>query len=485
MQFLLVCINCEIIFSFNVNIIIAIGVTDMNSAQYQQKQVEIQNQKRQRQQILDDVLRLLCGHILSILSYPDLARHSEQLGACAAHKVSSLSSLAKGHNYKIRAKNPETSVDTSVVFESAAAAVIAVAHSLCHVAVVRGKCVIFYHRMIMCMGSKSLEAISHCLPVLLAQCDINSNRILNDSQNSSESSCNSSSEGGSEEILQLLNQAMLEFQQGAMNLVNSCIGPALNKCWALRAELENDALAVVSQSGIDNNLGARSQVKGKEHLEAPHFELERVALQKQSLVFLQHIASQQCDQALYSEVNSQYLTAIFDDELLVGLQGGRGRISRGAGIPLRKAAVGTLTGLVKAWLSTPVSSTAVTTSDTFRAISVPSSLPVPPYLSTALWSFLKEKALIVCLRACTDGLSLDLKDAAAQALLVDIGGLLWTLASPSCKQDPLRAYFQEVLPALGWPVDASNALQNMLITPGPLGTFKENFKKFIRSAVIS
>jgi hypothetical protein len=399
--------------------------------------------------------------------------------------VSSLSSLAKGHNYKIRAKNPETSVDTSVVFESAAAAVIAVAHSLCHVAVVRGKCVIFYHRMIMCMGSKSLEAISHCLPVLLAQCDINSNRILNDSQNSSESSCNSSSEGGSEEILQLLNQAMLEFQQGAMNLVNSCIGPALNKCWALRAELENDALAVVSQSGIDNNLGARSQVKGKEHLEAPHFELERVALQKQSLVFLQHIASQQCDQALYSEVNSQYLTAIFDDELLVGLQGGRGRISRGAGIPLRKAAVGTLTGLVKAWLSTPVSSTAVTTSDTFRAISVPSSLPVPPYLSTALWSFLKEKALIVCLRACTDGLSLDLKDAAAQALLVDIGGLLWTLASPSCKQDPLRAYFQEVLPALGWPVDASNALQNMLITPGPLGTFKENFKKFIRSAVIS
>jgi hypothetical protein len=84
MQFLLVCINCvEIIFSFNVNIIIAIGVTDMNSAQYQQKQVEIQNQKRQRQQILDDVLRLLCGHILSILSYPDLARHSEQLSELA------------------------------------------------------------------------------------------------------------------------------------------------------------------------------------------------------------------------------------------------------------------------------------------------------------------------------------------------------------------------------------------------------------------
>jgi hypothetical protein len=51
-------------------------------------------------------------------------------------------------------------------------------------------------------------------------------------------------------------------------------------------------------------------------------------------------------------VNSQYLTAIFDDELLVGLQGGRGRISRGAGVPLRKAAVGTLTGLVKVYLYT-------------------------------------------------------------------------------------------------------------------------------------
>lgn len=451
------------------------GVTDMNSAQYQQKQVEVQNQKRQRQQILDDVLRLLCGHVQSILSYPDLARHSEQLGACAAHKVSSLSSLAKGHNYKIRAKNPESSVDTSVVFESAAAAVIAVAHSLGHVAIVRGKCVIFYHRMIMCMGIKALEAISHCLPVLLAQCNINSNRILNDSQNSSESSCNSSSEGGSEEILQLLNQAMLEFQQGALILVNSCIGPALNKCWALRAELESDAVALGSQLGIDN---------GKEHIEAPHFEPERVALQKQSLVFLQHIASQHCDQALYSEVNSQYLSAIFDDELLVGLQGGRGRISRNAGIPLRKAAVGTLTGLVKVWLSTPVPSTTVNNSDAPKGTPVP-NLTVPPHLSTALWAFIKEKALVVCLRACTDGVSLDLKDAAAQALLVDIGALLWTLASPSCQQDPLRAYFQEVLPALGWPLDASNALQNMLITPGPLGTFKENFKKFIRSAVVS
>lgn len=462
------------------------GVMDPNSALYQQKQLEVQNQKRLRQQILDDVLRLLCGHVQSILSHPELARHSEQLGACAAHKVSSLSSLAKGHNYKIIAKNPDTAVDAALVFEGAAAAVIAIAHSLCHVAVVRGKCLIFHHRMIMCMGIRSLEAISHSLPVLLAQCNINSNRIVNDSQNSSESSCNSSSEGGSEEILQLLNQGMLEFQQGALILVNSCLGPAFEKCWALCAVLENDAVALVGQSGGDNSLGASGQMKGKEQIEAPHFESERVALQKQSLVFLQHIATQHCDQALYSELNSKYLSAIFDNEILVGLQGGRGRISRGAGIPLRKAAVSTLTGLVKAWLWThalsPLTSTNI---DPSKGISAPPSVPVPPHLSTALWAFIKEKAIVVCLRACTDGTSLDLKDAAAQALLVDIGALLWTLASPSCQQEPLRAYFQEALPALGWPLNASTALQNMLIIPGPLGTFKENFKKFIRSAVIS
>jgi hypothetical protein len=430
----------------------------LNSEQYQQKQLEMQAQKRHRQQILEEVTRLIIGHIQSILSHPQLVGFADQLGSCVAHKISSVSSLAKGHSYKSRAKNPEVSFDAATVFDRATAAVVAVAHSLGHLSLVRGKCVIFHHRMIMCMGLRSLEALSHSVPVLLAQCSI-----------SRESE---SSEGHCEEVVQLLNQAMLEFQDGALALVDACLGPALNKCWALLAELESDAYV----APVEAIVGAvKSNPNGKPHVEAPHFEIERVTLQKLSLVFLQHIATQRCDKALYSERNSQYLSAVFDNEILVGLQGGRGRVSRAGGIPLRKASICILTGLVKAWL----------TCVTVVGDDSNTGATVPPHLSSAMWLFLREKALPTALRACTDGTSLDFRDASAQALLVDLGGLLWTLTSPTCQQDQLRVYFVEALPALGWPPAAASALQNMLLTPGPLGTFKENFKKFIRSAMIS
>lgn len=442
---------------------------------YEQKQAEAQLQKRQRQQTLEEVIRLISGYIHSILSHPQLIRYSEELGACVAHKLSSLSSLAKGHSYKSRVKHPDTAFDAADSFEKATAAAIATANSLGHVAVVRGKCVIFYHRMIMCMGLRSLDALGRSIFFLLAHCDGKK------ADSKGEVAICYNSEGSSEEILQLLNQAMLEFQGGAFSLVDTCFSSALKKCWALSAELESNAhvpsspnniQSAIAQSATGVNIDEISI--SKTQVEAPHFEVERVLLQKQSLVFLQHVATQQCDQAFYSERNSVFLTAVFEEEILVGLQGGRGRISKAGGIPLRKAATGALTGLVKAWLTVPTSSTA---SDGQSA--------VPLHLSSALWSFLKEKALPTALRACTDGISLDLKDAAAQALLVDIGALLWSLSATSCKQGELRAYFDEALPALGWPPNATAALQAMLTPVSPLGTFKENFKKFIRSAVIS
>ena len=437
-------------------------LTPESALKYQQKAAEAQLQKRQRQQALEEVIRLIAGHIHSVLSHSQLARYTEEVGVYVAHKVSSLSSLAKGHSYKSRTKHPDTAFDAALSFDTAAAAAVAVAHSLGHIAVVRGKCVIFHHRMIMCMGLRSLEALGHSVPLLLSHCDGQRAEVKEGGGGAS-----SSGEGGSEEVLQLLNQAMLEFQAGALMLVDTCLSPALKKCWALSSELESNAY-VAPSSDVEQNKG-QGQADGKKgQVEAPHFEAERVSLQKQSLVFLQHIATQQCDQALYSERNSLFLTAVFEEEILVGLQGGRGRISRAGGVPLRKAATGALTGLVKAWLSADAS-----------------SVTVPPHLSAALWSFLKEKALPTALRACTDGTSLDLRDAAAQALLVDIGALLWTLSAPTCKQEQLRGYFDEALPALGWPPNASLALQTMLATPAPLGTFKENFKKFIRSAVIS
>ena len=446
----------------------AVDSSDSNPdavVRYKQKEAEAQSQKRQRQQTLEEVIRLLSGYIHSILSHPQLARYSEDLGARVAHKLSSLSSLAKGHSYKSRAKHPDTAFDAAESFSIATTAAVAIANTLGHVPLIRGKCIIFYHRMITCMGVKSLEPLGRSVFPLLAHCDGKRTDSKDDAV-----MCYSS-EGSCEEVLQLLNQAMIEFQWGAFLLVENCFSSALKKCWALSADLESNAF--VPSTG-DNGQHVDEVFSNKDQVEAPHFEAERILLQKQSLVFLQHIATYQCDQALYSDRNSMFLTTVFQEELLVGLQGGRGRISCSGGIPLRKAATGALTGLVKAWL-TPLDSG-----------SVPKDYPtVPPHLASALWSFLKEKALPTAFRACTDGTSLDLRDASAQALLVDIGALLWTLSTPSCMQEELRVYLDEALPALGWPPSATATLLAMLKAVTPLGTFKENFKKFIRSAVIS
>ena len=438
------------------------GEVDNNSSaallKQQQKQVEVQLQMRQRQQTLEEVIRLISGHIHSLLSFPQLSKFTEEVGAVVAHKVSCLSSLAKGHSYKSRAKHPDTTFDAAISFDAAASAAVAAATTLGHIAAVRGKCVIFHHRMIMCAGLRSLDALSHSVPLLLSYCD---SRAVDASK---EGGGFNSTEGNSDEVLQLLNQAMLEFQGAALITVDACLTPALKKCWSLSAELEKNAYVPVPHTLSD---GQHPSDALKVEVEAPHFQAERISLQKQSLVFLQHISTQQCDQALYSDRNSSLLTAIFDDEILVGLQGGRGRISAAGGIPLRKAATGTLTGLVKAWLS------------------VPSTHPIPSTLSAALWSFIKEKALPTILRSCTDGVSLDLRDAAAQAYLVDVGTFLWTLSSPTCQEEQLRIYLTDALPALGWSQNAASVLLNMLAAQTPLGTFKENFKKFIRSAAVA
>jgi hypothetical protein len=440
---------------------------DVIKSKIQQKEAEVQLQRRRRQQTLEEVIHLISGHIQSLLTHPQLQRYTDELASLVAHKVSCLSSLAKGHSYKSRLKHPESSFDAALAFDVAAAAVVAAAHSLGHISAVRGKCVIFHHRMVLCMGLRSLEALGHSMPLLLSHCD--SKQLDSFKENSTAVI----SEGSSEEVLQLLNQAMLEFQNGALNLVDACLNPSLKKCWLLSAELESNSYVPVSQQPSSHQQSVGANINNpdggtKVNIEAPHFQAERISLQKQSLVFLQHVATQQCDQALYSDRNSQLLPTIFDNEILVGLQGGRGRISKQGGIALRKAATCTLTGLVKAWLSDSSTLTH----------------PIPSSLSSALWSFLKEKALPTILNSCTDGTSLDLRDATAQAYLVDVGTFLWTLSSPTCQQDQLRVYLSEALPALGWSINAVTVLLNMLATTTPLGTFKENFKKFIRSAVI-
>jgi len=261
---------------------------------------------------------------------------------------------------------------------------------------------------------------------------------------------------------------------------------------------------------------------------------------------------QRCDAALYSERNrARYLDAIFSEELLGGLRGGRSQLSMSSSIPLRKAAVVTLTGLAKAWLWPADDGAGATGMSTGGAGG--GTAPLPPLaLSEALWAFLREQALPALLGTLAGTVTfgrqaLDLRDAAAQvsgsgseppapppavpqpqllppqALLTDVGGLVWTLAkafpSPALPPPPhdginghgggggnggpravspllaavaaaFPAHLGEVAAGVGWPAPSVLALQQLVTQidfppagqdPVPLGTFKEAFRKFVRA----
>ena len=67
---------------------------------------------------------------------------------------------------------------------------------------------------------------------------------------------------GCEEILQLLNQIMIEFQSAAVSLVDVCLTPAFTKVWELRQSLE----------GQRELLLQNKRLRGKLHLLfVPHY----------------------------------------------------------------------------------------------------------------------------------------------------------------------------------------------------------------------
>ena len=68
--------------------------------------------------------------------------------------------------------------------------------------------------------------------------------------------------------------------------MDACLGPALDKCWALaRAGPQSAApLAAAPDDGGDSGGGRGA--------EAAHVEGERLALEKQTLVLLSHVATQ-------------------------------------------------------------------------------------------------------------------------------------------------------------------------------------------------
>lgn len=249
-----------------------------------------------------------------------------------------------------------------------------------------------------------------------------------------------------EHTVQLLSNLLVDFKGACVTQMDAFYRPMLGKIGALRVQFEQ-----------------HQREGGGGETDLAHVEMERVGLQKHYLIFLQHLVAQGCSACLISETNISLLDEVLQ-QVLVGLQGGDGTHLPGGmegRLILRKTALLIFSGLAVAWM-TP-------------------SEGLSPQLTTALSALLYDRALPMALSMCSDGRTLNVHDAGTQGVVSEVACLLWTLHALR-PADTLGHLQTSLLPTLGWPPACSTALLEMLAAGTPQGTFKENFKRFLRSS---
>jgi hypothetical protein len=402
----------------------------------------------------------------------------EAISAVVTRRVAALAGLTRGYSYK---GHPAA----VPVFENATAGVVAVTQRLAFHRPLRAKILIYLHRMVGCLGPRVVSLAHQVLPTLLGQADASD----------------------ADDVVQVLNQLMVEYQSECLLLVQDLLGVVADKYTALSAAIEQTSTAQLPASATAD--GA---------IQAPHLHTERLNLHRQYLLFIQHVAMHGCSPALYSSAHLPRLENILFGVVLPAISGGAvssdpsrehssssavkvnpnhmGNTDTQDSVPVRKGALCILTALVSAWLlppSAPVS----------PANAAVLANPPPPEVVAALRSYVLDHALPRALYSvsawCTNNnninsintasgvrAQLNVKDAAAQSVLVELAALLRaTLASlsqeaPGNGNSHSAAYFMETLSALGWPEHRTQQFLQHLAAPTPLGTFRDAFKLFIR-----
>lgn len=395
-----------------------------------------------QQKLLSDVTGYVVQQVAEVMANrSQIARYVEQYTVFVAHKMNCLSSLAKGHNFKTHEHNAQ-------YFDASAATVVSVLEALSQMQCVRSKAVVYMHRMVNSLGPRALLHITQAVGVLLRHAE---------------------SGADLEEITLLLNQCMVEFLLGAAQLVQRYHGEVVDRYQQLGAFFEN---SLVATGGVA--------------MEAPHIEAERVALQKQHLLYLQHVATTGCHSVLTSAEHMSRLEELLNT-VLTAIKGGRGNnsgvpISSQAGLPLRKGGIVVLVSLVKVWCvpSQTVSADLVASAGFPSAGGAGSSLPA--HLAPVFQSFLLEHAVPAMLASVSDGgRSVNVKDAAAQSVIVEIAAALWTLQLVLGAQ-ATASYLSGVLTTLAWGSATQQTCLQQLTAFPLLGAYRETFKLFLRSA---
>eukprot|EP01034_Spumella_vulgaris_P022267 gene22267-28381_t len=398
-----------------------------------------------QQKLLSDVTGYVVQQVAEVMANRDqLVRYVDQYTVFVAHKMNCLSSLAKGHNFKTHEHNAQ-------YFDASAATVVSVLEALSQMQCVRSKAVVYMHRMVNSLGPRSLLHITQAVGVLLRHAESGSDL---------------------EETTLLLNQCMVEFGLGAGQLVQRYHGEVVDRYQQIGAHFENSLLAAS---------GGATGV-----MEAPHIEAERVALQKQHLLYLQHVAITGCHLTLTSPEHVHRLEEMLST-VLTAIKGGRGGssgapISSQGGLPLRKGGIVVLVALIKIWcVPSPDISSELVSSASFVSVSATGS-SLPAHLTAAFQSFLLDHAMPAMLASVSDGgRSVNVKDAAAQSVVVEIAAALWTLQLVLGAQ-AMTSYLSGVLTALAWGTTTQQTCVQQLTAFPLLGAYRETFKLFLRSA---
>jgi hypothetical protein len=224
-----------------------------------------------------------------------VAQNEEELANALAHKVSCLAALAKSNGASCREER-------IAIILPAARYIVGICAQLAHFSVIRAKAVMLLHRMVISLGPHSIELFGHTYQFLLRHGEATD----------------------TDQIVQVLNQIMAEFQSKGLLLVDSALAPTLEKMQHLIAtfestQQENKWAAERSSAATLHTLGL-SPTSSLELKEAPHVDLERAALQRQYLEFLRHVSQHGCHEALMSASNRHMLEHVLR-QILKGLGG--------------------------------------------------------------------------------------------------------------------------------------------------------------------
>jgi len=482
----------------------------------QEEQEEQQRQLQQRQlSILHELSNVLVKQVREFAAHTDIDHYGNELAEATAHKISCLASLAKGLTSRLHAEHTS-------LFEHAAIAVVSACHSFGTYGVVRAKTSVFLHRMVAMLGSGVLDLLGHMYPALLQYSD----------------------NADTDHVVQVLLQAMVEFQSQCGPLADAVFGLTCDKYEELlqrfeAAQMENRWIAEQSSNATLAGLGLTNGANREAITEAPHIDLERASLQRQYIVFLSHVCTQGCEAILLSPANqhrlegvlAHFLRAIRGEGVAVAVALPNAhsnanaasastrkvsevpRISVQAGLAMRKSAIFSLVGLCKAWEPAALQ-------DSQRMNSL------PPQLVHAFRNFMFEQALPLCLggiatgytveggsRAPAEvslnssarenmptltnghnhqgdipGLRLNLADAQTQNIVLEVACLVYQVILAYGKED-VTGYLRQALPVFGWGHSSMHALQSLIMEAGTSGAgsliqiipFKESFKKIFRT----